>query len=378
MIVEHLTLKNFRNIPFGEFFFSDRINIFGGNNAQGKTNLMEALACALEKSFRTLRASELVPDGSRLSPEMSVDFRVDAYPEKINILSCRIDGSYIKRKINGINYKEAVKLYPQLKVIVFIPEDLYIVKGSPDMRRELIDETADMMNKKHHVVSSNYLRILRQKNTFLVNSEKRGISETDQIQLSVWNEELAKAGVNVTCGRKKYFSTLSNYTSEFYSQLNNNKEKLTLKYHSSVFSEEEYENAQPEEMYEIYSRKLEEKTERELAVCHTLVGVHRDDIEFFIDGRPARDYASQGQIRSAAVALRLAQAKMFRERWGEAPIIILDDVLSELDETRRSFILSHIVESQVFITGCNKNDFAKIAEARRWEAENGVFTQIDR
>ncbi|MDE6724275.1 MAG: DNA replication/repair protein RecF, partial [Ruminiclostridium sp.] len=109
---------------------------------------------------------------------------------------------------------------------------------------------------------------------------------------------------------------------------------------------------------------------------HTLIGVHRDDVSFFINGRNARDFGSQGQIRSIAVALRLAQAKMFSEKWQEQPVVILDDVLSELDEYRRSFILQHIVNSQVLITGCNNNDFAELGNSRLWVARDGSFSEV--
>ena len=115
--------------------------------------------------------------------------------------------------------------------------------------------------------------------------------------------------------------------------------------------------------------------QREIIAGHTLIGVHRDDVSFFINGNNARDFASQGQIRSIAVALRLAQAKMFSEKWNEQPVIILDDVLSELDEYRREFILQHIVNSQVFITGCNRNDFEGLGNSHGWIADNGSFTE---
>lgn len=374
MIIKKLKLKNFRNIKTAEFLFSEKTNIISGNNAQGKTNLMEAIAFAVEKSFRTNKAAELLPDGESVKCGIELGFFSDNYPDKENLLTCNVSGNKFTRKINSVNYKDALQLYPQLKTIVFIPEDLYTVKGNPDKRRELTDETADMMNKVHHERTAVYLRALKQKNTFL--SRLEGISQSDKLQLSVWNEELAKAGVNVMCGRLKYFDTLSKYTCEYYSQLNKSGEILEMEYISSVMNGEKYELSDTEFILNVYLDKLERHLEKEIILGHTMVGVHRDDVEFKINGRKARDYGSQGQIRSIAVALRLAQAKMFGEKWGEEPVIILDDVLSELDEYRREFIIKHIVNSQVFITGCNENDFGGIGESRRWRAENGVFTRI--
>lgn len=383
MIVKELCVKNFRNIKEANFLFSDKTNIICGNNAQGKTNLMEAMACAVEKSFRTNKAAELLPQNEKADCKIKLGFTVDKFKDKLNVLDCSVHRRGINRKINGVAFKDALQLYPQLKTIVFIPEDLYIVKGNPEARRELADETADMMNKIHHNMTNIYNRALKQKNTFLsslssLSSMGDGsISSSQRLQISVWNEELAKAGVNVMCGRLKYFSTLCQYTCEYYKELNNNNEVLTAEYNSSITESSSLDiNIEDSgRLLNTYLDKLERYLDKELIMHHTLVGVHRDDISFYINGRAAKDYASQGQIRSIAVALRLAQAKMFGEKWEEPPVIVLDDVLSELDGYRRSFILSHIVNSQVFITGCNDDDFLGIESSARWRAENGNFMQ---
>lgn len=379
MKIKALKIKNFRNIPEADFLFSYKTNIICGRNAQGKTNLMEAICVAIEKSFRTAKASELLPEEKekdKAKCEIELSFFSDKYPEKENIIECGVYGGKIVRKINSVSYKEALKLYPQLKTIVFIPEDLYTVKGNPDRRRELTDETADMMNKIHHEREAVYLRALKQKNTFLSGIMDRRVSGDQLIQLSVWNEELAKAGVNVMCGRLKYFKMLCKYTCEYYGELNGAEERLEMEYISSIVKDTDIDLSDTEGVYNIYLERLKGHLDREIAVGHTLVGVHRDDVEFRINGRRAKDYGSQGQIRSIAVALRLAQARMFGEKWGEEPVVILDDVLSELDEKRREFILRHIVNSQVFITGCNDNDFGGIEGACRWKAEKGEFEKI--
>lgn len=373
MTVKDFSVKNFRNIQAAEFLFSEKTNIIGGSNAQGKTNLMEAITCAVEKSFRTNKSAELLPDTGG-ECELKLSFAVDAHPDKVNTLECNITESGIERKINGLSYKDGIKLYPQLKTIIFVPEDLHIVKGNPEARRELADDTADMMNKVHRNVTAKYFKVLKQKNSFISNLHDP-LRDYDQLQIDVWNEELAKAGVNVMVGRIRYFTQLSKYTAEFYSSLNNRGETLRMEYNSSIMDDKLFTVSDVELMLDTYLNKLEEYKARELAIGHTLIGVHRDDISFYINGKPAKDYASQGQIRSIAIALRLAQAKMFEEKWGESPVIILDDVLSELDEERRGFILSHIVKSQVFITGCNKNDFEQLSEGKYWEVEKGNFKE---
>ena len=376
MIIKALSVKNFRNIKNADFLFSPKTNIISGNNAQGKTNLMEAVACAVEKSFRTNKAADMLSGGENFKGEITAEFFVDDYPDKINTLCCSVTQKKIIRKINGVNFKDAMQLYPKLKIIVFIPEDLYLVKGNPDGRRALLDDTADMMNKVHHSVVGNYYRALKQKNTFLSSCRQNvSLDSSKKIQIAVWNEELAKAGVNVLCGRLKYFDTLSRYSCEYYSELNNKGEALAMKYNHTIFNDSSIDFSDTDKLLQIYLEKSEQYLQREIIAGHTLIGVHRDDVSFFIDGNSARDFASQGQIRSIAVALRLAQAKMFSEKWNEQPVIILDDVLSELDEYRREFILQHIVNSQVFITGCNRNDFEGLGNSPGWIADNGSFTE---
>lgn len=376
MKITDLSVTNFRNIKNASFAFSPSVNIFGGNNAQGKTNLVEAISAAVGKSFRTNHCADML-NPSLSAAEIDLDFTVDNLPDKLNSLKCRISKNGIVRKINGVNYKDAIKLYPQLKAIVFIPNDLDIVTGDPEGRRTLADETADMMNKIHGEVVYNYYRALKQKNALISElNEKEIVSAADKLMLLEWNGQLAKAGVNVLCGRVKYLKILGKYAAEFYSLLNGGKEKISVKYNSTIVDENECFPENYEKILSKYIERSESYYEKELIVGHTLTGVHRDDVEITVDGRSARDFASRGQVRSIAVALRLAQAKMFREKWGETPIIILDDVLSELDEIRRDFILKHIVNSQVFITGCNNNDFLRIKGAERWEAEDGEFKKI--
>lgn len=376
MIIKALSVKNFRNIKNADFLFSPKTNIISGNNAQGKTNLMEALACAVEKSFRTNKASDMLSKEENAKCGVDMEFSADDYPDKINVLSCSVTKKGINRKINGVSFKDALQLYPKLKIIVFIPEDLYLVKGNPDGRRSLLDDTADMMNKLHHSVTGNYYRALKQKNTFLSSCEQNfSLDSSKKIQIAVWNEELAKAGVNVLCGRLKYFDTLSKYTCEYYEKLNNKGELLTMEYNHTVFDGENTDFSDTNGLLKLYLERSEQYLQREIIVGHTLIGVHRDDISFYINGSSAKDFASQGQIRSIAVALRLAQAKMFWEKWNEQPVVILDDVLSELDEYRREFILQHIVNSQVFITGCNGNDFIGLDNSPKWIAEKGSFTK---
>lgn len=368
-----MTIENFRNITSASFSFS-HINTFIGNNAQGKTNLMEAISMCLGNPFRKNAVTDITPNGTALKTTLTLKFSTDEYPERENEIKYEINGGKINYKINGIDIKKAKKLYQSLKYVIFIPDDLFLIKGMPDLRRDYIDAVANAMNKIHHERVNEYRRALKQKNTFL-SQLPDVLNDSLKIQLEIWNENLARLGVNVMCGRIKYFNTLSVIVNKYYKELNNNNENLTLKYESSIMDGDFSEN-DVEKMLSTYLEKLTAAIPKELVLRHTMVGVHRDDISFYINGQNAKSFASQGQIRSIALSLRLAEAEMLKEKWQDDPIVILDDVLSELDEYRRNYILQHNVKMQTFITGCNINDFKEITTATRWNVSNGTFTEI--
>ena len=373
MEIKTLKIKNFRNIRQGEFSFSPAVNIFSGSNAQGKTNLAEALTIGLGKSFRKATPQQLQSFGTDEPLRLELGFTCDRFPQKENLLKVWQKNGRIASEINGINAKSAKELYTGLKYVLFIPEDLYLIKGNPEQRREYIDGVADSMNNIHHTHLNSYNRALKQKNTFL-NRLEGGLTNSQQVQLEIWNQQLAKLGVNVMSGRIKYFDALSRIAAEYYSELSNGGEQLTVEYNSTII--EEYRGKSADEILVAYIDKLTEYRDREAAARHTLVGIHRDELSFYLDGRNAKEYGSQGQIRSIALSLRLAEAKMLTERHSERPVIILDDVLSELDGFRRSFVLNHIVNYQLFITGCNINDFTEIKNGKNWQVKEGNFTEI--
>ena len=376
MIIKSLTVKNFRNIAYAEFSFDKRINIFTGSNAQGKTNICEAVSLCFGKSFRNPKAAELIPFNSN-NEEISLEltFSFDSLPDKDNLIIYTQKGSNFKLTFNGLEMKSAEELYGALRYVIFIPEDLYIVKGNPEKRRDYIDFVSNMINRVHNSKLYEYNKALRQKNNLLYNLSGYDRDYSSDM-LESWNDTLAKLGVNVMCGRLKYFSTLSAYAADFYGRINKSDEKLTMRYESSVMEDISYTAEDWELMYETYRNKLRETFEKELKMKYTVVGAHRDDISFFIDNIPSKDFASQGQIRSIAVSLKLAEARMIYEKSGDVPIIILDDVLSELDRDRRAFITNHIDNFQTFITSCNISDIKELASGKVWRVEKGRFSEI--
>ncbi|HCF83037.1 MAG TPA: DNA replication/repair protein RecF, partial [Ruminococcaceae bacterium] len=364
----------FRNIKEAEIDFDKNLNIFVGKNAQGKTNLCEAISVCLGGSFRRVRFSQYIPADN---PEAEVMIRLkfrDDITERDNIINYTICKNNVEITYNNIKMKDAAELYGVLKYVVFIPEHLSLIKGAPELRRNYLDEVALMQTKTHLKKLSRYNKALKQRNNIL--SGYNGSLEVLSANVAAWNEILAAEGINVTYGRLKYFNFLKKCAGEVYSELTNGTETLNMEYHSSVFKTDSINFDEKDKLYNIYMNELEKNLETEMKLRYTLAGIHRDDVNFFVNGLAARDFASQGQLRSAALALKLSEAEIIRQKNKTNPVIILDDILSELDFVRRDYIIHHIEKSQVFITCCNINDLSSMSGGKAWNVENGSFTEI--
>ncbi|MDE7229382.1 MAG: DNA replication/repair protein RecF [Oscillospiraceae bacterium] len=374
MYITGIRIRNFRNIADAELSFDKDLNIFVGRNAQGKTNICEAISVCLGQSFRKVRFSQFVPAED---PKAEVGIKLyfyDDISDRENMIDCTVNKTGISVKYNGIKMKDAAELYGVLKYVVFIPEHLNLIKGSPDIRRDYLDDVALMQTKTHLKKLSRYNKGLKQRNNILSNNN--GDERTVGALLAPWNDVLAAEGINVTFGRLKYFSFLKKCAAALYSDLTGGSESLDMKYISSVFKTEGINFDDVDVLYKTYVAKLEKNLGAEMKLRYTLSGIHRDDVNFYINGLAARDFASQGQLRSAALALKLSEAEIIRRKNKTDPVIILDDILSELDGTRREYILNHIEKSQVFITCCNINDLSSLSGGKAWQTENGIFTEI--
>ena len=374
MYITRIFIQNFRNIREAELELDKDLNILVGRNAQGKTNICEAISVCLGGSFRRVRFSQFVPaDDPKAEVRIKLHFR-DDITERENIIDYTIRKNNVLITYNGIKMKDAAELYGVLKYVVFIPEHLNLIKGSPELRRDYLDDVALMQTQTHFKKLSRYNKGLKQRNNIL--SVNNGDIKTISDLLAPWNEVLTTEGINVTYGRLKYFSFLKKCASELYADLTNGSEKLSMQYQSSAFKTESINFDNINELYKKYLAELEKNLAAELKLHYTLTGVHRDDVNFFINGMPAREFASQGQIRSIALALKLSEAEIIRRKNKTYPVIILDDILSELDSVRRDYILHHIEKSQVFITCCNINELSALSNGKAWNTENGKFTLI--
>ena len=376
MQIKRLYVKNFRNIREQEFCFHENVNVLCGNNAQGKTNLCEAISLCMGPSFRTSKQSSYIPFSFFFSKEKCVIkmwFTTSFNTDSENLIEFTICNNKKEIKYNGLAIKSALELYGVLKYVVFIPEHLNLIKGVPECRREYLDSVAMMQTPVHLKKLSRYNKALKNKNNLLF-----GINFGDDLsvirpQIESWNSVLAAEGLNVTYGRLKYFSLLETIASQLYNELSGG-ENLTLKYYSSIFDSTELKCEEINGLYNEYLERLNNSFQRELKMRYTVLGVHRDDMNLYIDNNDVKEFGSQGQQRSTALALKLAEAEIIRQK-DETPIMILDDVLSELDTGRQRFVLNHIINSQVFITCCNINDVKELKNGKVWKVENGIFTE---
>ena len=374
MYITRIFIQNFRNIREAELEFDKDLNILVGRNAQGKTNLCEAISVCLGGSFRRVRFSQFVPaNDPKAEVRIKLHFR-DDITDRENIIDYTIRKNNVAITYNSIKMKDAAELYGVLKYVVFIPEHLNLIKGSPDLRRDYLDDVALMQTQTHFKKLSRYNKGLKQRNNIL--SVNNGDIRAVRDMIAPWNEVLATEGINVTYGRLKYFAFLKKCAAELYSDLTDGAEKLAMQYHSSVFKTDSINFDNVDVLYKKYLSDLEKNLSAELKLHYTLTGVHRDDVNFFINGMAAREFASQGQIRSIALALKLSEAEIIRRKNKTDPVIILDDILSELDHVRRDYILHHIEKSQVFITCCNINELSALSDGKAWNTDNGRFTMI--
>lgn len=377
MIITRLYIRNFRNIREAELNFDDRLNVFVGKNAQGKTNLMEAISVCLGGSFRHVRFSQYIPvSDSSAEVFIRLCFRDDDNTGRENIVEYTICNNKPQVKYNGLNVSDAAKLYGVLKYVVFVPEHLNLIKGAPELRRAYLDDVAVMQTQTHLKKLSNYNRGLKQRNNILAFARRDIPAEELSAQLAPWNEVLASEGINVTYGRLKYFVFLQEYAAEIYSRLTEGAEALRMEYSSSIFKTDGINFDDVNALFKKYVAELENNLYTEMKLRYTVAGVHRDDVNFYINDMPARDFASQGQLRSAALALKLSEAEIIRRRNRTCPVVILDDILSELDHIRRGFVINNIDKSQVFITCCNMDDLSALNGGKSWRTENGVFTEV--
>ena len=333
MYIKTIKLQNFRNYKNQEITLSPKINIFYGDNAQGKTNILEAIfLCAFGKSFRTSKEKELILlEENYLQTEINYQKSDREGKIKISLANKK------QIEVNGVKIKKLSELLGNLNIVVFTPDDIQILKSGPAERRRFLDMMIGQLRPNYVHALNNYKNTIEQRNNYL-----RQIKEENKPEemLEIWDEKLAEYAEIICRYRIDFMEKLKNKIKEIHEQITN--EDIKLEYVTEC------------EKKEIYLELLKQRRKLDIIKGYTTKGIHRDDFKVFINEKDIGIYGSQGQHRTAILSLKLAELYVIYDEIGEYPILLLDDFMSELDEKRRTSFLENIKDTQVIITCTDK------------------------
>ncbi len=370
MVINRIYVDGYKNLEDSVIEFDPKMNIICGENAQGKTNLIEAIwLCSGCRSFRGTRDKDFIGFNKDYA-SIELSYTNSVRSEDINI---HIKKGSLKDKLvtlNGVKLPLMSKLFGNFRCVVFTPEDLNLTKGSPDNRRSFIDMSVAQIKNSYVNALNKYNNILFQRNALLKNLSM-GYGGYDESALDIWDEQLAKTGAYISVLRYTFCITLNKYTNELYNKITNGKEKLELYYQSTIFNSLQGRTDYDGELAAEYLEKLKSTAVNDIRAGYTTVGIHRDDLGAYINGISVREFGSQGQARSAALSMKLAHAKILKAEQGEYPVMLLDDVLSELDPYRQKFILNNIEDMQVIITCCDSKTITEMKQGKVIRMKNG-------
>ncbi|HSI68226.1 MAG TPA: DNA replication/repair protein RecF [Planococcus sp. (in: firmicutes)] len=370
MRIDRLQLVNYRNYEKLDLSFSPGINVLIGENAQGKTNIMEALYfLSMAKSHRSSNDKELI--------RWDADYgkiKGDVFRKYGNLpLEIILSKKGKTAKVNHMEQKRLSDYIGQLNVVMFAPEDLNLVKGSPQVRRRFIDMEIGQISPRYLHDLLTYQKLLKQRNHIL--KQNYGKQSIDDVMFDVYTEQFIEAAVKIIKKRYGFMDLLQKWAEPIHHGISRGLEQLEIRYQPISGMNSEWT---PEEMASFLGKKLAEVGKREIDRGVTLVGPHRDDLHFFVNGYDIQTYGSQGQQRTTALSLKLAEIELIKQEVGEAPVLLLDDVLSELDDYRQSHLLNTIQGSvQTFVTTTSVEGIQHetIQNARLFEVSKGTVTQ---
>lgn len=351
MRVLRLNCSNFRNIKNAEIIPSDKMNVICGENAQGKTNLLEAIWLFTgAKSFRGSKDSLLVKFCEEKA-ECELNFIAEGIEKEANIkITDKREAFFNQNKLNSASLLAGI-----FNAIIFSPLDLRLLTDGPNLRRKFLDTALCQLYPAYIEILRKYTRAVTQRNKIIKDYK---YDSTVSIMLDVFEEEIADNGEKIISYRNNYIKKINQFLPLIYDGISNGKEILDMDYLESINGEnlrEELKKSRKEDMYS----------------CVTSVGPHRDDILFKINGINARSFGSQGQKRSVALSVKLAEAKIIEKDVGESPVLLLDDIMSELDPKRQDFILNHIEGMQTFLTCCDPSNFKNLKAGKVFSVKEG-------
>ena len=338
MKVINIKLKNFRNYEDLDLAFDGNMNIIVGKNAQGKTNIVEALyIMSTLKSFRNSKLHDCIREDC---PFAEIEINVENENRIIKNLKLKINGSGENDFfVNGNKISQKKEMIGWLYAVVFSPDELKIVKGAPETRREFLDTDICQISKAYSGLLARYEILLLSRNKLLKFAKN---SSTLHAQLDIYEEQMALIGGQISISRQNFVQKLNNYANNIMQALSGGKETLKIEYVG-------IDGDTREEKSENFLKLLKESRKKDLELGFSSVGPHRDDLKFIVNEKEVKPFASQGQQRSVVLATKIAEMKTLTNE-KEKPIMILDDVFSELDSARQKMLVDYFVDSQVFIT----------------------------
>lgn len=368
MIVKSIAADGFKNLENVSIKPHPEYNLITGMNAQGKTNLIEAIwlmtGC---RSFRGSKDREYIGIGKR---NMRIDASFDD-GRREQTISYAMSRDNIKEKkinLNGVKIKGTGKLFESFKCVYFTPDDIDIIRGGPDKRRSFADMCSCQLKPGNLETVKKYDILIMQRNA-LLKSVAAGRSDKDSI--SVWDSQVAAVGTELSQKRSRYIKLLNEACSELYSRITGGMEILEIGYSSNIFGSDIDAEERSGHAAEKYYQRLNSSIDDDIRLGYTLWGAHRDDITIKINGMNIKEYGSQGQKKTAALVLKLGQAEIYYKNSDEAPVILLDDVMGELDGNRQRLVFDVVKNMQVFITACNENAVNGLTGGSHFRVESG-------
>lgn len=342
MIIKKIKIENFRNYHEEEVIFHDKVNVIIGDNAQGKTNLLESIyVSSLGRSFRTTKDKEMILFEEPYA-RIVANYVAEDQEKKVDVGFNKEGKKEIK--VNNIKVEKMTEMLNHFYVVVFSPDDLKIVKEEPEKRRNFIDRELCKMKISYLNNLVQYKKILIQRNAYL-KSEKK-----DRQAMAVWDDALSQYGTQVMFQRQAFIEELNQISSQIHEKITQGKETLEIQYEPNLKTE-----GDAALLFEKMKKKLADTYKSDTYAGNTSIGPHKDDVLILVNGISARQYGSQGQQRTAALSMKLAEIYLIEKEKGEKPILLLDDVLSELDQDRQKYLIKALSESQLFITAAELN-----------------------
>lgn len=368
MQLKKLSLQQYRNYERMEFETNHMVNIIVGPNAQGKTNLLESIfVLALTKSHRTNQDKELIRWNA---PSALLHAEIEKKYGSVK-LDLAISAKGKKAKVNGLEQKKLSNFIGSLNVVMFAPEDLEIVKGSPSVRRRFLDMEIGQVYPAYLYDVSQYNKILHQRNNYL--KQMFGSSGASPL-LEVWNEQLAQFGIKIMKKRQSFIKKLQLWAEKIHAGITNGQEQLRIDYEHSLPGDAQEDDAV---LFDQFMIKLSQVRDQEMRRGVSLVGPHRDDLRFYINGKEVQTFGSQGQQRTTALSLKLAEIELVQEEVGEYPLLLLDDVLSELDHYRQTQLIETFqrkVQTFITTTGIESINLSNLEDVSMIQVRDGSLT----